>query len=82
MHDIYQQLAQHLDNSPGGFSAAPNGLEIRILQRLFTPLEARMAKVLTLLPESPDVIAAKLYMDRNAIDSSLQQMARKGLIFR
>jgi hypothetical protein len=34
--DIYEKLAEHLDNLPGGFPRTPSGVEIRILRRLFT----------------------------------------------
>ena len=41
--DIYQQLAQHLDNLPAGYPATESGVELRILQRLFKPAEAELA---------------------------------------
>jgi electron transport complex protein RnfB len=40
--DIYQKLARHLDNLPGGFPATQNGIELRILRRLFSPEEAEI----------------------------------------
>ena len=40
--DIYQRLAQHLDNLPGGFPPTESGVELRILRRLFTPEEAEL----------------------------------------
>lgn len=51
--NIYQNLARHLDNLPGGFPAAQSGVEIRILKRLFTPEEAKFAMHLTLISEEP-----------------------------
>jgi Na+-translocating ferredoxin:NAD+ oxidoreductase subunit B len=39
--DIYERLAAHLDNLPGGFARTEGGAELRILQRLFTPDEAK-----------------------------------------
>ena len=55
--DIYEKLAKHLDNLPGGFPRTPSGVEIRILRRLFTPDEAKLAVHLTLIPEEPRVVA-------------------------
>ena len=51
--DIYRLLARHLDNLPGGFPATEDGLELRILRRLFSPEEAETALHLTLIPELP-----------------------------
>ena len=41
--DIYERLAQHLDNLPGGFPRTESGVEVRILRRLFTPEDAELA---------------------------------------
>jgi Na+-translocating ferredoxin:NAD+ oxidoreductase subunit B len=80
--DIYKKLARHLDNLPGGFPSTENGVELRILRRLFTSKEAELALHLTLIPEKPQVIArrAKLAPDQTA--DQLEKMAKKGLIFR
>jgi len=37
----YTNLAEHLDKLPGGFPPSETGAEIRLLERLFTPEEAR-----------------------------------------
>ena len=34
---IYEALAAHLDRLPAGFPRTPDGVEMRILRRLFTP---------------------------------------------
>jgi len=34
---LYRRLQQHLDRMPVGFPATRSGVEIRILERLFTP---------------------------------------------
>ena len=51
--EIYKRLARHLDNLPGGFPPTESGVEMRILRRLFTPEEAKLAVYLTLLAEEP-----------------------------
>jgi len=48
--DIYRRLASHLDNLPGGFPSTESGVELRILERLFTPEEAELALHLQLVP--------------------------------
>ena len=80
--DIYQRLAQHLDNLPGGFPPTETGVELRVLRRLFSPVEAELALHLTLIPEEPRVIARRAKISREDAVQRLEQMATKGLIFR
>ena len=82
MTDVYQKLAIHLDNLPAGFPATDTGIEIRILRRLFSSQEARIAVALTMLPEPTAAIAARLGMDAGQLAPQLDKMSRKGLIFR
>jgi len=83
MHnDIYQKLAKHLDNLPGGFPPTDTGVEIRILKRLFTPQEAEFALHLTLIPEEPRVVARRAKMNTAEVQKHLESMAQKGLTFR
>jgi ferredoxin len=82
MSDIYEALAKHLDNLPGGFPATESGIELRILKRLFSPQEAELATCLSLMPEPVTVIAQRTGREKAALASMLEQMARKGLIFR
>ena len=80
--DVYHRLAQHLDDLPGGFPATDSGVELRILRRLFTPAEAEFAQHLTLLAEEPRVIARRAKISTEEAAERLEEMARKGLIFR
>lgn len=80
--DIYRQLAQHLDNLPGGFPTTDSGVELRILRRLFTPEAARLALHLTLIAEEPRVIARRAGLPVDEAARRLEEMATKGLIFR
>ena len=38
--EIYRNLAKHLDELPGGFPRTNSGVELRILQKLFSPEDA------------------------------------------
>jgi electron transport complex protein RnfB len=78
--EIYKRLAKHLDNLPGGFPPTENGVELRILKRLFTPEEAKLAPYLTLLAEEPRVVARRAGIPRDEASRRLEEMARKGLI--
>jgi Na+-translocating ferredoxin:NAD+ oxidoreductase subunit B len=82
MNDVYKTLARHLDHLPGGFPATQNGIELRILKRLFTPEEAHIAVGLMLRPEPVEAIAARLSMPPSELAPQLSSMSRKGLIFR
>jgi ferredoxin len=81
-NSIYQKLATHLDNLPGGFPATQTGVEMRILKRLFTPQEAELALHLSLISEEPRVIARRAKISREEAASRLEAMAQKGLILR
>ncbi len=80
--EIYKKLAKHLDNLPGGFPPTENGVELRILKRLFTPEDAELALYLTLLPEEPRVVARRAGIPRDEATKRLEEMAKKGLVLR
>ena len=82
MNDVYQNLAAHLDKLPGGYPATENGVEIRILKHLFSAEEAELAIGLNMIPEAPEAIAARTGMNVEAIEAKLDEMSRKGLIYR
>jgi len=79
---IYQKLARHLDNLPGGFPATESGVEMRILRRLFAPEEAEVAIHLTLMPKKAGAIARRTGLRLEEVSARLEGMAKKGLIFR
>ena len=78
--DIYEKLAEHLDNLPGGFPRTDSGVEIRILRRLFTPEDAELAIHLTLIPEEARIVARRAKIPVNEATRRLQEMYKKGLI--
>lgn len=80
--DAYDRLARHLDDLPGGFPSTESGVELRILRRLFSPEEAELAVHLMLLAEEPRVIARRARITREEAARRLEEMARKGLIYR
>lgn len=79
--DVYQQLAHHLDDLPAGFPAAEDGVELRILKRLFTPQQAELALHATLIPEEARVIARRANLPLAQAEPLLAEMAHKGLLF-
>ena len=79
--DVYEKLARHLDNLPGGFPATESGAEQRILRRMFTPEDAELALSLTLLAEEPRVIARRAGIPPEEAARRLEVMEKKGLLF-
>lgn len=80
--NAYERLAQHLDRLPAGFPRTETGVEIKILQKLFTPEEARLAVLLSMKPEAVESLAERAGMAPEVLGPKLEEMARKGLIFR
>ncbi|NTW58524.1 MAG: 4Fe-4S binding protein [Nitrospirae bacterium] len=79
---IYRILQQHLDEQAIGFPSTWSGADIRLLKRLFTPDEAKLALHLTYKPSPTEQI-----MERAAADffsaqtaSLLDSMFTKGAI--
>lgn len=78
--NIYEKLAKHLDNLPGGFPRTTSGVEIRILRRIFTPEEAKLAVRLALIPEEPRVIARRAKLPVKEVAQRLEEMDKKGQV--
>ena len=81
-NSVYHKLAKHLDRLPGGFPSTPDGLELRILKRLFMEPEARLACHLTLIPETAQVVAYRCGWVRDTAATMLAAMWQKGLILK
>ena len=81
-NDIYERLREFLDTLPTGFPATPTGVELRILKKLFTPEEAELTMNLHSEPEELSQIAVRLGREESVLAAKLEDMVRKGLIFR
>lgn len=80
--EVYHRLREFLDRMPLGFPSTPSGVEIRILKALFTEEEAELATLLTPFPEEAESIAARAGIDAAYLEKRLEEMSRKGLLFR
>ena len=78
--NVYQRLAYHLDQLPGGYPSTSDGVEIRLLKRLFTPEDAELTLHLTPLPENARVIAYRAGIPVPEVERHLQELAQKGCI--
>ncbi len=78
--DVYKRLAKVLDSLPQGFPSTPDGLEIRILKKIFTPEEAELFCELTLRFESVEDIAKRTGRDKEYLEKKLTEMWKRGEI--
>ncbi len=56
---LYRQLQQHLDKHTLGFAATDSGAELRVLEHIFSPAQARVATCMTHKLEPPATIYAR-----------------------
>ena len=80
--DIYVKLREFMDTMPAGYPTTPNGVEIRILKKLFTPGDAEMVMKLKTEPEPVSAIAARLGIGEPKLTEKLEDMAQRALVFR
>jgi electron transport complex protein RnfB len=76
----YKKLAERLDALPNGFPPTDDGVELRLLAKLFTSEEAELAAQLRLTKEVPEQVARRLGRDVAEVRGLLKGMARQGLI--
>jgi electron transport complex protein RnfB len=81
MANAYEKLAKYLDTLPAGFPPTPDGLELRILERLFTPQEAELALHLSVLNQDVKLLARQVGLGVKETSGLLENMLHKGLIF-
>ena len=80
MEHAYKFLASRLDELPNGFPPTEDGVELRLLEKLFMPEEAELAARLRLTLETSDQVAERLGEEPTELRDRLKTMARKGLI--
>ncbi len=76
--DAYEALANTLNDMPNGFEVTPVGL--RMLAKLFTEDEARLASTMAEDFEPAAAIAARAGLPEGEVVQRLAEMAHKGLI--
>src|SRR5271157_4071253 len=80
----YRDLQKRLDKLPIGFPSTKSGVEIRILKHLFTPEEAELAALLSMIPEPlvniHERIKVKTPMPIAELEQILGRMVKKGAI--
>ena len=81
--EVYKELQKHLDKMPVGFPTMESGLELRVLQFVFTPEEAKLATYLNYQPEPLKKIyrrVKKTGISIEELEEKLDMMYRRGEI--
>ena len=80
MTDVYERLAKKLDDLPNGFPATESGVELKILQKIFTPEEAEMTLQMRPMPETVEAVAERIGKPVDEMQEILDHMVTRGLI--
>ncbi len=79
--DIYSKLAHVLNTLPNGFPPTANGVEIRLLKKIFSPGEAELFCRLKLTFETPEHISGRIDRPLAEVGGLLEVMKSKGQVF-
>ena len=82
MTDVYEKLRERLDMFPQGFPKTESGVELEVLQHLFTPDEAEIMLNLKPMPEKLSAIAQRMGKDETELGKTLYDMSKRGLLMR
>jgi electron transport complex protein RnfB len=83
MSNVYERLRERLDMFPQGFPKTESGVELEILEHLFSPDEAEiMLHLRPFPPESVATIAERAGKDKAELGETLYGMSKRGLIMR
>jgi electron transport complex protein RnfB len=77
---VYERLADALDRLPNGFPRTHSGVELVMLQRIFSEDDALVASVLDRHLTDYAVIAKKMHRPAEQVQSQLRALARRGLV--
>ena len=78
---IFRSLQQRLDQYSLGFPATESGIEIQILETLFTENDAQVFLALSPKLEAPEEIAPRIAKTADEAAQTLSDMAERGLLF-
>ncbi|UCD02398.1 MAG: 4Fe-4S binding protein [Promethearchaeota archaeon] len=80
---IYRKLQEHLDKLPIGFPPTKSGVELKLLQYLFTPEEAKVATNLSFSYQPLNVIYEQIHdpsLSIEKLERLLENSVKKGAI--
>ena len=79
--DVYYELARVLDTLPNGFPSSEDGLEIKLLKKIFRPEDAELFCDLRLSFETADQIAQRTGRPLEGLEAHLTEMGNRGQVF-
>ncbi|MDM8538196.1 4Fe-4S binding protein [Desulfobacterales bacterium HSG17] len=79
---IYYQLREQMDQYSTGFPASESGVELKILEKLYTKEDAEIYLDLSMLLETADAFAERTGRPPEDMTEKLEDMAKRGLLFR
>ena len=82
MPNVYEKLRERLDMFPQGFPKTKSGVELEILENLFSTDDAEIALSLRPYPEPVSTIAERMGRDEKELGEILYDMSKRGLILR
>jgi electron transport complex protein RnfB len=82
MAEVYEKLRERLDMFPQGFPKTQSGVEMEILEKLFSVEEAEIALSLKPYPEPIAMLAERIGRDELKLGKILFDMSKRGLILR
>jgi len=82
MNDIYRKLQERLDTYSNGYPATDSGIELKILEKLFSVDDAEMFLKMSPFLETPKKVAERIDDNEEKIAEKLEDMAKRGLLFR
>lgn len=80
--NAYERLAVALDTLPNGFAATPARTELKLLEWIFSPDEAYIASHLTGKLESADVIARRVGLEADTLNSKLIKLVERRFVWK
>jgi Na+-translocating ferredoxin:NAD+ oxidoreductase subunit B len=80
-NDAYIKLAEALDHLPNGYPRTDSGVELRILEKIFSPEEAALAAELTGTFEPVGDIAGRAGRPESEVSRSLFKLVRRGCVW-
>ncbi len=79
--DVYYRLRDMLDKMPNGYPATSDGLEIKILKKIYTEEEAEIAAKMRMKFETAEAMAVRTGLDAEYLKTMLPKMSNQGQIF-
>lgn len=79
---VYLELREFFDRLPGGYPTTESGVELRILEKLFTPDEAELVMCMSTRLETAKAVAGRCGLEESETAQRLESLAGRGLLFR